>query len=98
MREKKYSSDLLERDWQRIAPLIQVRRTSKWPLQEVVNGILYVAKNGGVWRDLPGDFPPWSTGYYYFTKWTADRTWARIRACLTIDYRTKEKKMPVQAS
>lgn len=72
MRQHKYSSDLRERDWQRIAPLIQVRRTSKWPLQEVVNGILYVAKNGCVWRDVPGDFLPWPTVYYYFTKWTAD--------------------------
>ena len=98
MRTKSYSSDLRERDWQRIEPLIQVRRKCKWPLQEVVNGILYVVKNGCVWRDVPGDFPPWPTVYYYFTKWAADQTWARINACLTVDYRANEKKMPVPAS
>lgn len=98
MREKRYSSDLRARDWERIEPLIQVRRKCKWPLPEVVNGILYVVKNGCVWRDVPGDFPPWSTVYYYFTKWTEDQTWARINASLTADYRTNEKKTSFQAS
>ncbi|AWM34635.1 hypothetical protein DDQ68_18750 [Hymenobacter nivis] len=39
-------SDLGLADWQRTEPLITVRRRSKWPLLEVVNGILYVLKNG----------------------------------------------------
>lgn len=98
MREKIYTSDLRARDWQHIAPLIQVRRRCKWPLQDVVNGILYGTKNGCGWRDVPGDFPLWSMVYYYFTKWTADQTWDRINACLTVDYRGNEKKMLAQAS
>jgi transposase len=56
---KRYSSDLSARDWQRLKPLLRVRRRSKWPLVEVVNAVLYVLKNGCLWRDLPGDFPPW---------------------------------------
>lgn len=98
MRQKVYSSDLREKDWERLSPLIQVRRTSKWPLLEVVNGILYVTKNGCGWRDLPGDFPPWQTVYYYFGKWTDDHTWERLNACLAVDYRELEKKSPAQAS
>ena len=42
MQTKRYSSDLSARQWQRLAPLLVVRRTSKWPLQAVVNGIFYV--------------------------------------------------------
>ncbi|WP_191906305.1 transposase [Hymenobacter baengnokdamensis] len=55
---KRYSSDLSTRDWQELEPLLVVRRRSKWPLVEVVNAILYVLKNGCMWRDLPGDLPP----------------------------------------
>lgn len=61
---KRYSSDLSPRDWQRLEPLFVVARRGKWPLAEVVNAILYVLKNGCVWRDLPGDFPPWGTVYW----------------------------------
>jgi transposase len=55
---KRYSSDLSARDWQHLEPLLVVRRRGKWPLVDVVNAILYVLKNGCVWRDLPGDLPP----------------------------------------
>ena len=37
---KRYSSDLSARDWQRLEPLLQVRRRSKWPLVRVVNAVL----------------------------------------------------------
>lgn len=89
MRIKKYTSDLDLADWQRIEPLITVRRRSKWPLQEVLNGILYVLKNGCGWRDLPGEFPCWNTVHYYFAKWGKDGTWENINLCLLVDYREK---------
>lgn len=38
------------------------------PLAEIINAVLYVLKNGCAWRDLPGDFSPWSTVYWYLTK------------------------------
>lgn len=89
MRIKKYTSDLQARDWALIEPLIVVRRRSKWPLLEVVNGILYVLKNGCGWRDLPGEFPCWNTVHYYVAKWGKDGTWENINACLLADYREK---------
>ena len=94
MQMKWYSSDLTVRQWQGLAPLLCVRRTSKWPLKAVDNGIFYVLKNGCVWRDVPADFPPWPTVYYYFTEWTADGTWERVSGCLTIEAREREKKAP----
>ena len=61
---KRYRSDLSARDWQQLEPLLVVRRRGKWPLMEVVNALLYVLKNGCGWWDLPGDLPPWGTGYW----------------------------------
>ncbi len=91
---KRYSSDLSAGEWQRMQPLLRVRRRSKWPLVEVVNAVLYVLKNGCLWRDLPGDFPPWGTAYWYFDKWETDGTWARVSACLTVDSREHAQKKP----
>ena len=91
---KRYSSDLSIRDWQRLEPLLVVRRRGKWPLLEVVNAILYVLKNGCVWRDLPGDFPPWGTAYWYFAQWEADGTWERVSTCLNVSCREQAQKKP----
>ena len=44
----------------------------KWDLKEVVNAVLYVTKNGCVWREVPGEFPPWQTVYYYYAKWVKE--------------------------
>lgn len=89
MRLKKYSSDLSEKGWQVIEKYIHIRRKSKWDMKSIVDGILYVTKNGCVWRDLPGDFPVWETVYWYFRKWVKDGTWEGISNCLTVDYRIK---------
>ena len=91
---KRYSSDLSARDWQHLAPLRLVRRRGKWPLVGVVNAILYVLNNGCVWRDLPGDLPPWGTVYWYFAKWEADGTWQRASACLNTSSRERAEKKP----
>ena len=32
--------------------------------------MLYVLKNGCTWRDLPADYPKWSTVYYYWMSWS----------------------------
>ena len=61
-------------------------------MKDIVDGILYLTKNGCVWRDLPDCFPPWATVYWYFSKWTATGTWKNISDCLIVDYREKTGK------
>jgi transposase len=93
-KRKAYSSDLSAHAWQRLEPLLlaQVRRRSKWPLLEVVNAILYVLKNGCLWRDIPGEFPPWGTVYWYFSKWQASGLLDEINACLVVACRENAPK------
>lgn len=93
---KHYSSNLRKGNWQQIEPLITVARTSKWPLEEVVNGILYQLKNDCLWYDLPGDFPPWRVVLYHFNKWSADGTWQKIEACLLTYYGRRVPQPPKQ--
>ncbi len=82
------------KSWQVIEKIIPVQRQSKWELKEIVNAALYVCKNGCVWRDLPGDFPPWQTVYWYYYKWVKEGVWKEISDCLTVDYRLKVNKSP----
>ena len=35
-----------------------------------------------MWRDLPGEFPPWQTVYWYYQKWVQDGTWENINRSL----------------
>jgi putative transposase len=40
----------------------------------VVNGILYQIRNGGGWRALPHDLPPYRIVFHYFRAWQRDGT------------------------
>ena len=93
-KRKVYSSDLSAYAWQRLEPLLlaHVRRRSKWSLLALVNAILYVLKNGCLWRNLPGEFPPWGTVYWYFSKWQQSGMLDEIKACLVADYRENVQK------
>ncbi len=61
-------------------------------MREVVNAILYVLRNGVVWRALPHDFPPWKTAYHYFRAWRQDGTWEAIEAALREAVRRADRR------
>lgn len=68
--------------WELIADLFPKEkpggRPRKLALFAVVNAILYVLCQGCTWRDLPDDFPAWSTVYGYFWRWSKDGTWLKV--------------------
>jgi len=71
--DRRYPSDLTDRQWQRVQSLLP--RTShrgrppSTDLRAVVNAINYRWRCGCTWRMLPHDFPPWETVYMYFHNW-----------------------------
>jgi transposase len=79
-RRQAYRSDLTDRQWALLEPLLRERdtpgpgRPARVPLREIVNALLYIKQTGCPWRYLPHDLPPRSTVHYYFEKWTADGT------------------------
>lgn len=70
-----YASDVTERDWALIAPLLSVarrggrRRSTR--LRQMVSAIFHLLQAGCRWRMLPRNFPPRSTVYGYFRAWIA---------------------------
>jgi len=59
-------------------------------MREVINAILYVLRNGIVWRALPHDFPPWKTVFHYFRAWRQDGTWEAIHDALRAEVRLSD--------
>jgi putative transposase len=47
-----------------------------------VDAILYLVKNGCVWRCLPNDFPPWGIVYHYFRAWSNSGLWEVLNSAL----------------
>lgn len=51
----------------------------------VINGVLFRARTGVPWPDLPERYGPWQTVYERHRRWSADGTWQRILAGLQIE-------------
>ena len=94
MTRKAYPSDLSDREWQLLEPLLPPPRPGgrplKYPRREVVNAIRYVLRTGCAWRMLPHDLPPWETAYHYFRDWRRDGTWERVHTVLRERVRVAE--------
>lgn len=91
---QRYPSDLSDREWAQIAPLIPPAkhggRRREVDVREVMNGLLYVLETGCQWRALPKDLPPRSTVHHYFMLWEWDGTLERIHHALYVLVRDLE--------
>src|SRR4051812_9633984 len=69
---KAYPSDLTDRQWAIIDPLIPVNTVGRPRLvsmREVLNAIFYLNRSGCQWDMLPHDLPAKSAVYDYFALW-----------------------------
>jgi len=86
MIRRSYPSDLTDKQWERLAPLIPDAkpggRHREVNIREVLNGIFYYLRTGCQWRALPNDLPPWGTVAGYYRIWRLDGTWQRIHDTL----------------
>ncbi|WP_218152180.1 transposase [Nitrosomonas communis] len=67
--KKRYASNLSDGAWRYLKPHLPVSavgRPRELSMRQVVNAILYVLKTGCQWRQLPREFPVWSSVYSYF--------------------------------
>jgi len=93
-----YPTDLTDAQWKRIEPYVPQPkpggRPATYPRREVVNAILYQTRNGGTWRGLPHDLPPYRTAFHYFRAWQADGTWDKIHNAMRDEVRRQAGKKP----
>jgi transposase len=73
MNRKHYPSDIsrvqFEEIRERLEGLRHRTRPRRVDLYDIFCAILYLLKNGCIWRALPSDFPAVSTVRYYFDLW-----------------------------
>jgi len=97
----RYPSDLTDEQWALIEPLVAVKpggRPAKHPRRRIVEAILYVNRTGCSWRQVPHDFPPWDTVYWYFRRWAEDGTTDRIHDALRDAVRDAEGRDPMASA
>jgi putative transposase len=91
-----YPSDLTDAEWELVGPLLPAPPGGGRPrtvgLRDIVDAILYVAKNGCAWRALPHDFPPEGTVRHYFHAWRRWGIWERLLDALRHQVRRREGK------
>lgn len=68
--------DLSDAEWKRIEGILpsetgRKARPAKLRNRTFMNAIMYIAKTGAPWRDLPERFGPWKTVHTKFTRWNA---------------------------
>lgn len=94
-----YASDLTDEQWnylQEVLPLAHegAGRPIELDMREVMNAILYIARTGCQWENLPHDFPNYNSVYYHYRKWCKDGTWQSINRYLGYAERHQRGRCP----
>lgn len=72
--------ELTDKEWEQIEPLIPVAHTGR-PQKDIrthLNGIMWLARSGARWSDLPARIGPHQTVYSCFCRWRDDGTLKKI--------------------
>ena len=80
---------LRDDQWERIAPLlcgkVGDRGRSGVDNRRFVEAVLWIARTGSPWRDLPAEFGNWNSIYVRFARWSKKNVWRNIFAVLRED-------------
>jgi transposase len=84
----RYESDTTDDEWLVMEPLLPppsaLGRPRETDMRALVNAIFYIASTGCQWRQLPKEFPPYSTVQGYFYAWSRDGIFASLNHALVM--------------
>jgi|SRR5947209_10418477 len=78
---------LSDEQWERLLTVLPKQRhgpASKIGDREFIDAVLYRAKTGIPWRDLPERFGPWKSVYNRFANWSRRGVWKQIYKALRV--------------
>ena len=75
---KKYSTDLTDKQWEEIQPLLVGMRNRKWSKRDLIDAVFYLVDSGCKWRQLPHDFPPVFTVHSFYRRAKLSGLWDKI--------------------
>jgi transposase len=73
--------EISDADWDRVKGLLPTRGPNPAD-RGFVNAVLYVAKTGVPWRDLPDRFGNWNSVWRRFRRWAGGGVWGRVLAAV----------------
>lgn len=81
--------ELTDEEWAKIEPFFPVREDSTLgrpnDIRTTVNGIIWIARSGAPWRDLPERYGKWNPVYKCFAKWEMQGIFEKVFRALQID-------------
>jgi len=85
---------LRDDQWMRIAPLLRGKSGDRGRTgadnRRFVEAVLWIARTGSPWRDLPVEFGNWNSIYVRFSRWSNKDVWQDIFAVLREDADVEE--------
>ena len=78
---------LTDEQWERLEAVLPNQRfgpKSKIGDRQFIDAVLYRAKTGIPWRDLPERFGPWKSVYNRFANWSRRGIWKQIYKALRV--------------
>jgi len=80
--------EITSEEWVRLEPLLPPERNrrgrpAKMPNLQFMNAVIYIAKTGAPWRDLPERLGPWKTVHNKFSRWNKQGVFERILGVLS---------------
>lgn len=74
--------EITDEQWKRLEPLLPGREGTPGHRARdnrlFINAVVWIAKTGAPWRDLPERFGPWNSTYRRFRRWSQSGRWQRI--------------------
>ena len=74
--------ELTDEDWNVIEPLLPGREGDPGAHgadnRLFVNAVIWIARTGAPWRDLPERFGEWNSVYQRFNRWSKAGVWERV--------------------
>jgi putative transposase len=98
MERRAYPSDLSDAEYAVLHAHLPTPRPRgrpwRWPLREILDAVFYIVRTGAQWRQLPHEYPPWPTVYWWFRRWRLDGTWEGLNAALRERLRVAKGRQP----
>jgi len=80
---------LRNEQWERIAPMLPGKAGDRGRTgadnRLFVEAVLWIARTGAPWRDLPQEFGLWNSAYVRFARWSRSGVWQRVFSELAKD-------------
>ncbi len=95
----KYESDMTTKQWNLIKPLFEKENRGRHlrvhNKRKLVNAVLYLNKTGCQWRQLPHDFPKYTTVSSFYQRAVKSGLWEKIRGLLVVKSRLQAGREPL---